>query len=154
LHRLGDDQCDLVGSRLEDRLLHFIQQPAAEDFGIVAVRRPEGIGRGNVPHIDRSRAEIVLEPGHAGHGQCSQGDTVIGHLAGDHLRPARLLPSQKVLAGEFPGRFDRLRPPAGEEDSCLTPWGQASEPLSKVDRSGVGGGPVRVERKRRQLIGS
>ena len=91
------------------------QKPAAERHIVMAVGRSKGVGVRNVGDVDCGRSEGSLEPLNTGERERAEGDPVVGDVASYRLVPLGLSDCVKVLSGDFPGRFDRFRSPAGEE---------------------------------------
>ena len=141
LHRLGDDQSHLVRPGIEHGALDLCQQPGAERFGVVPVRRSERVRVGDVGDLDRRRTEVVLEARNAGEGQRAERDAVVRDLPGDRLPPLRLADRDVVLADELPSGLHRLRAAAGEEDPVVVGRGQRRDPLGQLDAPPGGRSP-------------
>src|SRR5437762_2088848 len=62
----------------------------------------------------------------------------------DGLEPL-LLPGLVVLAGQLPGRVDRLRPSGDEERPVQVARGERGDPLGELDRARMGVRPVGIE---------
>ena len=82
----------------------------------------------------------------------AHGRPVVGDVARDHL-PAPLAAGRVVLAGELPGRLDRLGAARDEEDAVEVAGSQRGDLGRELDRARVRVRPVGVEGQLAQLRG-
>ena len=114
-------------------------------------------GRRNVVRVrdveggDGRRAKRLLEAGHAGERQRTQGHAVVGAIARDRLGALRLAVREVVLADELPGGLHGLRAAAREEHVVERAWRNLGQPVGQLDRRRMSHTPVRGERKLDQL---
>ena len=79
---------------------------------------------------------------------------MVGDVAADHLGPLRLPDHPEVLAGQLPGRLDRLGATGGEEDPVEVAGREARHPVGELDGARVGVGPEREVGQRPGLLGA
>ena len=79
---------------------------------------------------------------------------MVGDVAADHLVPLGLADQLEVLAGQLPGRLDRLGAAGGEEDPVEVAGGELGEPLGQLDGLRVRVGPQREVGELGGLLGA
>ena len=153
LDRLQVHRGDGLGPLALDGPADLVGRPAPERHQVVAVDR--GTVEVGVGHLDGAGDQWLegrLEGGDPGDRQRTHGGAVVGDVAAEHLGPGRLAHQPEVLAGELPGRLDRLGAAGGEEHAVAVPGGQDGDALGQLDRPRVGVGPQREVGQLRRLL--
>ena len=142
LHRLEVDRGDGVRPLPDDGPLDLVGGPPSEGHLVVGEEgRPVEVGVGDLDRAGDQRLEGGLEVRYAGDRQRPHGGPVVGDLAADDLGALRLAGHPEVLAGQLPGRFDRLGAAGGEEDAVEVARGIVGQSLGQLYGAWVGVGP-------------
>jgi hypothetical protein len=143
LHRFEEHRRDRLGALLQDGALDVVGAAQRARRRMRTQVTSVAVGVRHVEGAGHERFERHPQRGDPGDGERPHRRAVVGDVAGDDLVAAGLADGLEVLAGELPGRLDRLGAAGGEEHPVEVAGGELGELGGELDGGGVGVGPDR-----------
>ena len=153
LNRLEEDRRHRLGPLVLDLPFDVVRAPQRARAQVGTVVAAVAVGVLHLASSGHERLEGLTSRRDAGDREGAERGPVVGDVAADHLVPGRLAGHLEVLAGELPGRLDRLAAAGGEEHAIEIARGEVGKTVGELDAGRVGVAPLREVGELRGLLG-